>query len=138
MNNDQTAAQNKQIIEKANDLVADGNYQQFVNLCAEDVKWTILSQGEPMTLDGRDAIVDFMGPKSNKPSDPPAFTITKIIADDDGVASCGEMTMKEKDGSTSYHSFCDIYTFKDGQITDLITHMNRTDAQRGKENSASA
>ena len=85
-----------------------------------------------MVMNGREAIVDFMSPKSDKPAEPPRFTITKLFADGDNVASCGEMTMPEKDGCTIQYSFCDIYTIKDGKIADFVTHMNRTDDEAEK------
>lgn len=129
--------QNKQLIEKANELVADGNADEFAALCTDDVKWTILSQGEPMVMEGREAIRDFMKPSAENP-DPPAFTITRIIADENAVAACGEMSMPEKDGCIGQYSFCDIYTIKNGQIAGFVTHMNRTDDEKGSETPLSA
>lgn len=130
--------QNEKLIETANEFVAAGNYEEFVKLCAEDVRWTMYSPGGTVVLDGREAIVEFMGTRPNASQAPPEFTITNTISDKSNVVTCGDMPMKEKDGSTGNYAFCDIYTIKNGEIAEFLTHMNRVDTEQTKDRSASA
>jgi len=84
---------NKQIIEKANAVLAKGNTDEFLSLCAEDVEWTIFADS-PSTMKGQQAIREFM--KSSPGSEAPDFTVDNLIADGDFVVSHGKMTMQDK------------------------------------------
>ncbi len=128
---------NKDTIRKANELLAAGNCDAFVKLCSENVKWTLLAD-KPNILKGREELRKFMTPKAEESLDLPDFTVDNLIGEGDVVISNGEMTMKEKDGTNGKYRYCDIYTFKNGEIAEFLTHMNKTEAKKGQENSATA
>lgn len=126
---------NKEIVEKANALLAENKTEEFLLLCAEDVEWTILAE-TPSEMKGREAIRKFMA--SSQGSEPPNFTVDKVIAEGEFVVANGEMTMKGKEGETVPYSYCDMYTFREGKIAELRTFINKTQAETTKESSAAA
>jgi len=128
---------NKETIIKANALLAEGKVDEFTLLCAENVKWTLLAD-ETKVMNGREEIRAFMTPKAAEGADLPAFTVDKIIGENDSVVCLGEMTMKEKDGAAQGYTFCDIYTFKNEVIAEFLTLMTKSQAGTGKESSATA
>ncbi|MEQ1763971.1 MAG: nuclear transport factor 2 family protein [Pyrinomonadaceae bacterium] len=125
---------NKQIVKNANALLAKGNTEEFLLLCAEDVEWTLLAD-TPSTMKGREAIRKFM--KSSPGSEAPDFTVDKVIAEGEFVVANGNMTMKSE-GQTVPYAYCDMYTFSDGKIAELRTFINKTQAETEKESSAAA
>jgi len=127
---------NKEIVEKANALLAESKTEEFLLLCAEDVEWTLLAD-TPSKMKGRIAIAEFMA--SSQGQESPNFTIDNVIADGEFVVANGDMTMKTKEGETVPYAFCDMYTFKDGKIAELLTFINKTQAEKTtKESSAAA
>ncbi len=126
---------NKEIVKKANALLAEGKSEEFLLLCAEDVEWTLLAE-IASTMMGREAIRKFMA--SSQGSEPPKFTVDKVIAEGEFVVANGDMTMKDKDGKTVPYAYCDIYSFSDGKIAKLRTFVNTTQAETDKESSATA
>ena len=126
---------NREIVEQANALLAEGKSEEFLLLCAEDVEWTLLAE-TPSTMKGREAIRAFMA--SSQGSEPPKFTVDKVIAEGEFVVANGDMTMKNKESETVPYAYCDIYTFSDGKIAKLRTFVNKTQAETNKENSATA
>jgi uncharacterized protein len=128
---------NKETIRKANALLAEGKNDEFALICAEDVKWTLLAD-TPKILNGREEIRAFMTPKEGQPLELPDFTTDILIAEGDNVVCCGDMSMKGEDGKMGQYRFCDIYTFKDGKIAEFLTHVNTSEAEKGKESSATA
>ena len=66
---------NKEIVEKANALLAEGKTEEFLQLCAEDVEWTLLAE-TPSKMKGREAIRKFMA--SSQGSEPPLTKLATI------------------------------------------------------------
>ena len=126
---------NKEIVEKANALLAEGKSEEFLLLCTEDVEWTLLAE-TPSIIKGRKAIGEFMA--SSQGSEPPNFTVDKVIAEGEFVVANGDMTMKNKNGQTVPYAYCDMYTFREGKIAQLRTFVNKTQAEIKKESSAAA
>ncbi|MEP7074724.1 MAG: nuclear transport factor 2 family protein [Acidobacteriota bacterium] len=128
---------NIEIVKQANALLTDGKNEEFILLCAEDIEWTLLSDS-PTTMKGREAISAFMASTSPEGSEPPKFTVKNMIAEGEVVMSNGEMNMKSKEGETVPYAYCDIYRFQNGKIAELLTFMNKTQAETKKESSATA
>ena len=128
---------NREIVEKANALLADGKTEEFLLLCAEDIEWTLLAE-TPSTMKGREAIRAFMASSSKECSEPPKFTVDNVIAEGEFVVANGDMAMTSKEGETVPYAYCDIYRFQNGKIAELRTFINKTQAETTKENSAAA
>lgn len=128
---------NKEIVTKANALLAEGNTEGFLQFFAKDVKWTLLA-GEPKVFNGIDAAREFMRESTKEGAAPPAFTVDNLVADGDTVISNGDMTMAGKDGEKVPFAYCDIYKFRDGRIAELLTFIAKTEAEPQPERSATA
>ena len=115
------AAKNKEIVGKINDSFAEGNTDGFLSYCADDIEWTMIGD---QTVIGKDAIREFM--KSMEGAEPPTFNFDKTVAEGDLVVSNGDMKMKGKDGTVEPYSYCDIYTFRDGKISELRSYVVKT------------
>ena len=128
---------NKEIVKQANALLMGGKTKEFTLLCADDVEWTLLGDS-PTKINGRDGIVKFMESTAPADSEAPKFTVNNMIGEGDIVISDGEMSMKGKDGKLVPYAYCDIYTFKGGEIAKLLTFMNKTQAETEKQSTAKA
>ena len=94
--------------------------QTFLSYCLDDVRWTMVGK---TAIVGKDAVLDFMTPKSDADITPPEITVDMIISEGDRVASTGTMGMKNKEGVMSYFGFCDIYLFEESKVKEMITYM---------------
>src|SRR5688572_10855619 len=128
---------NKEIVTKANALLAEGNTEGFLQFFAKGVKWTLLA-GEPKILNGIDAVRGFMRESTKEGAAPPTFTVDNLIADGDTAVSNGDMTMEGKDGEKAPSAYCDIYKFRDGLIAELLTFIAKTEAEPQTKRSATA
>lgn len=115
--------QNKEIIDQVNAAFAAGSTEGFLSFCAEDVEWTMVGD---KSVKGKEAIRQWM---ASMDAEPPKFTVARVIAEGDFVAAHGDMTMKDKDGTTVPYSYCDIYRFRGNQIVELRAFVIKTAAQ---------
>jgi uncharacterized protein len=115
---------NKEIVAKADAAFAKGNIEGFLSLCAEDVEWTMVGQ---KFVKGKDAIRQWLASMN---SEPPKFTVGKVIAEKDFATAYGDLTMNEKDGKIVPYSYCDIYRFRDGKIVELRSFVIKTEGMR--------
>lgn len=115
---------NKGIIKKVHNAFLEGNFEGFLDYCADDVHWTIVGD---LSNKGKETIRQWMRKMAEENSEPPKFTtIGPLIADGDFVVTRGEMTMKEKDGTTGDYSYCDIYRFRGDKIAELNSFVVKT------------
>jgi uncharacterized protein len=111
---------NKAILEEANAAIAEGNYEGFLSFCADDMEWTFVGD---KTLKGKEAVRQWM---ATTYVEPPKFRVAHFIAEDDFVTALGDITMKDEDGKTTDHSYCDIWRFRDGKIVKLRAFVIKT------------
>jgi uncharacterized protein len=123
--------QNKKIVQKINDAFAAGDSETFLSHCKENVSWTMV--GEKQT-NGKTEIREWMA--SMEGSEPPAFTVDKMIADGNTLACYGDMKMKNKEGVTEDYSYVDIYEFDGEQIADLKSFVVKHKTEGEKEKAA--
>ena len=109
---------NSEIVEKVNTAFAENKPEVFLGYCTNDVVWRMVGDRE---FKGKDAIKEFMA--SMEGMEPPKFGVDEIIAGGDSVVSYGDMKMKGEDGKEADYSYCDIYHFSDGKITELRTFI---------------
>lgn len=102
------------IVKEINDAFTRNDSEAFLAHCSEDVSWNMA--GEPEQK-GKSKIREWM--KQMDGAEAPKFTVDAIFGDDSHVACHGEMTMKDKDGKEGSYSYCDVYTFSGGKVTDL-------------------
>jgi uncharacterized protein len=116
-------ANHKETVNKVNAAFAANELEGFLSLCTDDVQWTMVGD---RTVKGKDAIRNWMTPMM---TEPPKFTVLELIADGEFVTGYGDMTMKDKDGSVSPYSYCDVYRFREDKIAELRSFVIKTDGK---------
>lgn len=104
---------NKAILTEANAAVARGDYDGFASFCTEDTEWTFVGD---RTLRGRAAVREWMVASY---AEPPANTVTRLIAEGDYLTALGEISTKDKDGKVTRASYCDVWRLRDGKLAEL-------------------
>lgn len=124
------AENNKAILEKANAAIIKGDNEGFLTFCAEDTQWTFLGD---KTLRGKEAVRQYM---AKTYIEPPNFTVLNLIAEGDFVTAIGKITLKDDDGKTAQHTYCDVWRFNNGKIAELMAFVIETGEEM--ENSSGA
>ncbi len=104
---------NKEILKKGNIAIAEGNSDGMLSFCADNTERTFIGN---RTLKGKEAVRQYMAMEY---IEPPKFTVTNLIAEDNFVTAVGEITLKDKDGKEVLYAYCDIWRFSDGKIAEL-------------------
>ena len=104
---------NKQALEKANAAILRRDFEEFLSFCTEDTTWTF--EGD-RTLEGKEAVRQWMRATY---VEPPNFTVHRMISDDEFVAALGDIMLKDKQGKTVRHSYCDVWRFRAGRMAEL-------------------
>jgi len=122
--------QNREIVEKINNAFLAGSTEGFLEHCSEDVVWVM--EGEK-TTEGKSAIREWMSQMEG--SEPPKFSVKKMIAGGDSVACFGEMSMDQPPGAAGTYSYCDVYEFAGGKVAELRSFVvkHKTDGESGEQ-----
>lgn len=115
------STENENIVREINESFERGEIEGFLAHCDENIVWTMT--GEAQTS-GKDAIREWMGGAND--CEPPVIGVDRMISTDDAVVCYGEMSMKTKDGEAESYSYCDIYTFRGGKVTELKTFVMKS------------
>jgi uncharacterized protein len=116
---------NKEILEKANAAIAEGDFEGFLTLCTEDTVWTF--EGD-RTLRGKAAVRQWM---TSTYKEPPRFRVHRMIAEGDFVAALGEIALKDEEGKTIQHAYCDVWRFREGEMAELHAFVVETGPESG-------
>lgn len=124
---------NKVIVEKVNAAFAKGDTEVFLEHCLDNVVWNMVGE---KTTKGVKAIREWMASMGGM--EPPKFTVDTMIADGDFVACYGDMTMKNKTGSSEDYSYCDVYRFSGDKIAELRSFVvkHKTEPESGRKATA--
>lgn len=104
---------NKDILQKANAAVTEGDNEGFLSLCTEDIRWDFVGD---KTLTGKEAIRAYM--KATY-VEPPKFDVENLIAEGDFVSAIGKISMKDAAGKVIDYSYSDVWRFRDGKMAGL-------------------
>ncbi|WP_285056700.1 nuclear transport factor 2 family protein [Pedobacter ginsengisoli] len=116
--------ENKEILQKANALIAKKDYEGFLTYCTEDTLWVFVGE---QILNGKDAVRQYM--KENY-LEPPRFHVDQIIADGDYVTAIGKISMKDQDGKVVDSDYCDVWRFREGKMAELKAFVIPSDKQK--------
>ena len=105
--------ENKEVLEKANAAVAEGNNEGFLDFCTDDVVWVFVGD---RTLRGKEAVRQYMAETYLKP---PKFNVETIISEGDYVSVLGNITLNGADGIPVAYTYCDVWRFQDGKMAEL-------------------
>jgi uncharacterized protein len=117
----------KEILEKANAAITEGDFEGFLALCTEDTVWTF--EGD-RTLKGKAAVREWM---KTTYKEPPKFRVQHMIAEGDFVAALGDISLKDEEGRTAQHAYCDVWRFREGKMAELRAFVieSGTSSQQG-------
>ena len=105
--------QNKAILQKANAAISQGDYEGFLSHCTEDTEWEFVGE---QTLRGKNAVRQYM---AETYKEPPKFAVANLIGDGELVAALGTITLKNNEGQETDYQYCDVWTFRNGQMASL-------------------
>lgn len=120
------AETHKAILQKANDAIAEGDFEGFLRFCTEDTKWTFVGDRK---IKGKEAVRQWM---ASTYKEPPRFTVHRMIAEGDFVAVLGEITLKDEEGKAAHHTYCDVWRFRDGRMAELQALVIETGPARNR------
>jgi uncharacterized protein (TIGR02246 family) len=115
---------NKEVLSKANEAIAKGDFEGFLAFCTEDTEWTFVGD---RTLEGKQAVRQWM---ADTYREPPTFSVRRMVAEGDFVTAVGEITLKDEDGNTTHHSYCDVWRFQGGRMAELHAFVIETGPAR--------
>lgn len=118
------AETNKLILTKANQAVSKGDYEEFLQYCTDDTKWTFIGD---RVLDGKQAVREWM---SNEYIEPPQNEVRKLIAENDHLTVIGHIAVLNDNGQTVQYSYCDVWRFHDGKMAELTAFVIESDNLR--------
>ncbi|MBS7233150.1 nuclear transport factor 2 family protein [Flavobacterium psychroterrae] len=104
---------NKDILEKANTAIREGDNEGFLSYCTEDTKWIFVGD---QILEGKEAVRRYM---AETYKEPPIFNMELMIERGEYVVSMGEISLKDAKGEMSNYSACDVWKFRDGKMCEL-------------------
>lgn len=104
---------NKAILEKANAAITKGDYEGFLAFCTDNTEWTFVGD---KTLRGKEAVRQYM---ATAYVEPPKFMVENLIAEGEFVTAVGKISMKDEKGRMIDCSYCDVWRFRDGKMTEL-------------------
>lgn len=54
---------------------------------------------------------------------PPQFDMKTVIAENDYVTVLGNITIPNEDGKMTKYSYCDVWQFRDGKMSELMAFV---------------
>lgn len=115
----------KATLEKANAVIAAGDFDGFLAFCTEDTDWTFVGD---RTIRGKEAVRQWMATAYREP---PAFRVHRMIAEGDFVTALGEITLKDEAGKAARHAYCDVWRFRGGRMAELHAFVIKTGPETG-------
>jgi ketosteroid isomerase-like protein len=103
----------KNTLVKANAAISAGDFEGFLDFCTDDTKWTFVGD---QILEGKKAVREWM---QQTYIEPPRFDVASLIAEHEFVVAVGEITIRDKDGTSTRSSYCDVWRFRDGKMVEL-------------------
>ena len=103
----------KEILTKANEAIARGDFEGFLLHCTDETVWNFL--GEKI-LNGKEAVRRWM---EETYQEPPRFKVRQLIAEGEYLAAMGEITLKDEKGKDTDFSYCDVWRFENGRMAEL-------------------
>lgn len=113
---------NKEILKKGNAAIAAGDNEGFLSLCSDDTLWIFVGD---RILRGKEEVRQYLTATYREP---PRFTVTGMIAEGDFVTALGEIVLKDDSGKECHYSYCDVWRFRDGKMTELRAYVIETTA----------
>ena len=108
---------NKAILTQANTEVSKGDYEAFLSHCTDDTEWVFVGD---RTLSGKEAVRQYI---KTTYLEPPQFTVTRLIVEDDFLIALGEISIKDEAGKVVRSDYCDVWRLRDGKLAELKAYV---------------
>jgi ketosteroid isomerase-like protein len=120
------AAENKELLRNAFTEVAKGNGRVFVDLLADDVRWTIIgTTAWSRTYEGKQSVLDdLLRPLSEQLRGRNIIAAHRYIAEDDLVVVEGRGRNSTVDGVRYHNEYCWVFRLVDGRVRELTEYAD--------------
>lgn len=121
-------ADNKAMLQHVFAETAKGNGRPFVEMLADDVRWTIIGTTSWSRIyEGKGAVLnDLLAPLNANFAGPNVVTAERFIAEGDMVAVEGRNHSVTKAGPVYLNRYCWVFVLQDGKVRE-ITEYTDTD-----------
>ncbi len=120
------AGENKQLMQQVFDELAAGNGQPFMDVLAEDARWTVIgSSAWSRTYEGKRTIVDeLMRPLFSQFAGQYRARAIRIVAEDDAVVIEARGEVMTKAGQPYNQTYCYVLQFAGGRVRKLTEYLD--------------
>jgi uncharacterized protein len=118
--------ENKELLRYAFTEVAKGNGDVFVDLLADDVRWTIIgTTAWSRTYEGKQSVLDdLLRPMSEQLRGRTIISAHRYIAEDDLVVVEGRGRNSTVDGVRYHNEYCWVFRLVDGRVRELTEYAD--------------
>jgi len=120
------AAENKELLRDAFTQVAKGNSRPFIELLADDVRWTILgTTAWSRTYEGKQSVLDdLLRPLSKQLHGRNIIAAHRFIAEDDHVVVEARGRNSTVAGVRYHNQYCFVFRLADGRVRELTEYSD--------------
>lgn len=108
---------NKDILLAANQQISKGNYDGFLDYCAEDTTWNFI--GEQLLV-GKVEVGAYMKAAY---LEPPKVAVDHLIAEGDFLVAYGTIEMVNAEGIWMAYNYCDVWQLSEGKLASLKAYV---------------
>ena len=118
------AAQNKQRVLDAEARIAEGNRAGWLDLLADDVRWTVMGRTSwSRTYVGKAAVrAELLAPLVAQYAEPYRRTTLQLVAEDDWVVARCQGHVMTRAGERYDNEYCFLYRISGGLIQEIIEY----------------
>lgn len=119
-------AENKELLRHAFTEVAKGDSGPFLELLAEDVRWTIIgTTAWSRTYEGKQSVLeDLLRPLAKQLRGRNIIAAHRYIAEDDLVVVEGRGRNSTLDGVRYHNQYCWVFRLADGRVRELTEYAD--------------
>lgn len=117
---------NKQLIQSMFDELARGNSRPFVELMADDIRWTVMGRTRwSRAYHGKTAVLnDLLGVLRSRLDGVYRATADRIIAEGPYVVVQARGIARTKSGTPYNNEYCFIYRVEEGRIHEVTEYLD--------------
>jgi ketosteroid isomerase-like protein len=121
-----TPDENKALLKRVFDETARGNGRPFVDMLADDVRWTIIgSTAWSRTYTGKHAVLsELLGPLAANVDGPNVVSAERIMADGDLVAVAARNHSVTRHGVPYPNRYCWVFVMRDGKAVEITEYTD--------------